>query len=269
MKYTPREITENVNISPTHPLKECGRLIAGITAMIILIYLLLGLAWDLLVARFPHRLEEQLSRYFTTQIADKERTPSELVVQKLVDELAQHLSESTYNFQVHIIESDTINALALPGGHIIIFSGLLKELESENELAMILAHEIGHYVLRHHLRAMGRGAVVAFISTMCFGSDHLIAQFMMNALLTIDLKYSRQQEAAADVFALNLLNAHYHHVGGATDFFHKLEKEPTTPRFLKFFLTHPFAQDRIQNIEKVSQEYHYMIDKLLPLPSSL
>jgi predicted Zn-dependent protease len=88
---------------------------------------------------------------------------------------------------------------------------------------------------------------------------------MMNAMLTVDLKYSRRQETAADLFALNLLQTHYNHVGGATDFLNKLGNQKKSPLFLKFFLTHPFENDRIKNIEKAASEHQYPTGKLRPL----
>jgi Zn-dependent protease with chaperone function len=59
-------------------------------------------------------------------------------------------------YKIHIIPDPRINAMALPGGNIVVFSALIKETGSENELAFVLAHELGHFANRDHLRGLGR-----------------------------------------------------------------------------------------------------------------
>jgi Zn-dependent protease with chaperone function len=63
-----------------------------------------------------------------------------------------------FSYKVSVHDQATVNAVALPGGNIIVFKGLLTELKSENEVAMILAHELGHYAHRDHLHGIGQGA---------------------------------------------------------------------------------------------------------------
>ena len=81
--------------------------------------------------------------------------------------------------------------MALPGGQIMVFSGLLKKVNLENELAMVLGHELGHYAHRDHLRGMGRGLGVTLGLAMLFGQDSAVAGIASDLFLGMEMRYSR------------------------------------------------------------------------------
>ena len=76
-------------------------------------------------------------------------------LQAIVDRLAAELPPSELAYTVHVADSPEANAAVIPGGHIIVMRGLVDEVQSENELAMILGHELGHMRRRHHLKRAG------------------------------------------------------------------------------------------------------------------
>jgi Zn-dependent protease with chaperone function len=155
----------------------------------------------------------------------------------------------------------------LPGNNIIITTALIEGLESENELAFVLAHELGHFANRDHLRGLGRGLVLLTISTILFGADSSVSQVLENSLQNVEMKFSQNQEKKADLFALRLLNERYGHVGGAIDFFEKLKKKEKGGRFLYFFATHPHSLERIRYLKQEIAARGYWVSPYLdPLP---
>jgi Zn-dependent protease with chaperone function len=170
-----------------------------------------------------------------------------------------------YPIIVHISDKKIINAMALPGGHIMVFSGLLKIVTSENEMAFVLAHELGHFNNRDHLRGLGRGIVFAFISTLIGSSDSSIARLAGKTLQVTESGFSREQESAADAFALQTLNCVYGHVGGATNFFNHMPKNLDPGHLGHYFASHPENRKRIQALITLQKEKGYTSGPLTPL----
>ena len=161
MKFTARQPGINVNVSPTHPLKEFAILAGGLLAIVVGVYLALGLAVDLIVPRLSMDLEKKLAGAFVGRLVETEEVDTTTrSLQDLVDRLQDRCAPLPYMITVHVTESDAVNAAALPGGHMVVFTGLLAEMTSENELAFVLAHELGHYANRDHLRGLGRALVL-------------------------------------------------------------------------------------------------------------
>lgn len=267
MKFTPRALKENVNVTPISPLRELFVLLGGILGALLIIYLVLGFALDVLVMRMPEELEAKIGAFFSKNYRLKEPSSNELKIQKLLDELASLVDEKELHLTAYVSDNPEVNALALPGGNVLIFSGLLEEIESENELSMILAHEIGHFINRDHLRGLGRGLVLVAISAVFFGTDSAVADLTQRILLTTDLKFSRRQELAADKFAIRLLNKKYGHIAGSCDFFERVKGKRGETRFLKFLSTHPASADRINLIETEIREKGYLSGDKVPLDS--
>ena len=144
MKYTPRQPESNVNVIPTSPLREFFVLTGGLLGLVVGVYLLLGLAVDLIVPHISTDLEGKMAVYFIGSIDAKDaNSQREYYVQSLMEDLQGRCAKLPYRFKVHVREAPTVNALAFPGGHIIVFTGLLNKVTSENELAFVLAHEMG------------------------------------------------------------------------------------------------------------------------------
>lgn len=254
-----------MNVSQTSPIKELFLLLGGLLGILILIYIVLGLAVDFVVMRLPPDLEKHLGTLFIRAFADQERTPADDYLQEMLDTLVEFSSLPTSGYEVHLIPSADANAVALPGGHIVVLSGLIDELESENELAFILAHELGHFADRDHLKGLGRGVVLTTISTFLVGVDSALTQFLMRSLLNVEMKFSQHQETEADLFALDLLYRRYGHIAGATDFFAKLAEEDPHGRLAYFFATHPYPQDRVETLKQEVEKKEYPLGEELPL----
>lgn len=268
MKFTPKHIEENVNVSKTHPLVELGWLVGGLLLLVVIGYILLGVATEIAVARIPVGAEVWIGEHFTDKMDALESDALQGRLDRLLDGLPGDSPLHEYNFSVQLVENEEINALALPGGLIVVFTGLVEQAESENELAMVLAHELGHFAHRDHLRRLGRGLSLALGAFLVFGEDSATADLVNRLFLVTESHYSRAQEAAADRFGLELLVADYGHAGGATDFFSRVGKD-AGKRAPYLLASHPHPDDRVREIQQMIAANGYRVDAVTELGSDL
>lgn len=266
MRYEPREIEENVNVSSTHPLKELAVLLGGALGILIGVYVLLGFAVDLVVPRLPAGVEEGLGSMYSGMYAGTEETEAGKKLQELLEGLTSKLpDEGEMHYSVHLVNSPVVNAMAVPGGNIVVYSGLIKEMESENELTFVLAHELGHFSNRDHLRGLGRGLVLTVISATILGHDSEVTQFLMNSLVNVEMKFSQKQELRADRFALDLVENRYGHASGSADFFARLAGKKKEGRLAYYFASHPHPEIRVEALEKRISDEGYALKEKAPL----
>ncbi len=273
MKIVPRLPDEQVNLPQGSHLGWFVKLLAGLVAATALLYLMLGLVVEQLASRISVETE---TRIFSGLIAldDDDAAPraAEQQAQALLDRLARQQPGLDYQLQVQIDCDDTVNALALPGGTVRLYHGLLERLDSENELAMVLAHEIGHFVRRDHLRALGRALVPLALATVLglSGADSTVGQLLGSGLDLERLRYSRAQERHADLVGLRLLQGTYGHPGGATATFQHLELDDGLDSWLPEFLsTHPEGAARVTELEQRIAERGWVAQPPTALPEAL
>jgi Zn-dependent protease with chaperone function len=255
VKFIPRRPRDGINLSDTHPLVEASTLIVGVTAIFSVI--VLALVFLIEVALFFVSAEKEAALFrdwlpddLVTVAPDDERLYQ---TQLLVDRLAFHWADSAYEFRVEVDDSRIANAMALPGGLIIVSRGLLDQVRSENELAFVLGHELGHYKNRDHLRALGRGIVLSMFFAVATGSDvaHLGIKVSDLALRG----FSRRQEKKADEFALAVVYTHYGHVNEAWRLFDRWDDGgDALLDLVKYVSTHPSSGDRITDLETLAQQ---------------
>lgn len=264
MKFTPKELKTNVNISSVSPIRDFFELLLKLLGLLLLLYILLGIAVGYIAPRVPIDMELKIGKLFSRQLEPKSKAEEQ--IQPILDELVKNASLPKFNYSVRIVEdSKYINAGALPGGNIVISCALLKEIKSKNELAMILAHELGHFAHRDHLRGLGRSLVFLLLSSITFGADSSISKFIANSITNVEMRFSQTQEKAADIYALDLLNETYGNVAGAVDFFEKMANKEKISRFLYVFASHPYTKDRISTIQEIIKERGYNIQEKIPI----
>ncbi len=268
MNYTPRLPGRNHNVTPVSPLRELLILLGGLLAVIAIMYLLLGLGADLLVSHISPATEQKMASVFSSRFPPHNKpTAREKWLQTIVNTMEKNgCVDLPYPVTVQVANSKAINAVALPGGRIIVFSGLLKIVRSENEMAFILGHELGHFMHRDHLRGLGRGLVFAFISTLTGSSDGSIARLAARMAQVTESGFSRGQEEQADAFGLQMVNCVYGHAGGSTDFFTHMPKNLDPGHIGHYFASHPENKKRIQALLALQQKMGYQSGPLTPLP---
>ncbi len=148
-----------------------------------------------------------------------------------------------FAWRIRIIHDDkTKNAFCTPGGYIYVYTGLIKYLDSEEQLAGVLAHEIGHADLRHSTRQMTQLYGVDVLLSIIAGDKALIKDVSASI---IGLKFSRTHETEADKASVTYLCATDYDAAGGAKFFEKIEAEGggSIPEWLS---THPSPENRIE-----------------------
>lgn len=268
MKFSPRQLDDNVNVSKTHPLAELLWLLGGLILATALVFFLLGFISDWAASKAPVKVENWLGRQALKQFPGEENQALKERLQTLLDKVPSDSKLHDYDFRVFLTESEQVNAVALPGGNILVFAGLLKRIESENELAMILAHELGHFAHRDHLRGLGRGLGLTVAAALLFGEENAASNLVSNTLMSFQVRYSQLQESAADRFALDLLHERYGHVGGSSAFFSRVDKQAGS-RIPYLLASHPHPQARIEALQRLSKEKGYRSETTAPLAEEL
>jgi len=246
-EYIPKELKGNVNISQTSPLKNFFVLLGGLLGIIISLYVILGFAVDIIVPKISINFEKAIGGVFLKKF---KRMDNNRENQNILDRLSREMPASGLTYRVYTVPGKRVNAIALPGGNIILFSGLLDKVGSENEIAFVLAHELGHFANRDHLRGLGRGLVFFVLSVFISGNDSSMTGFIANSLTNVEMKFSQKQEKDADLYALKLLNKSYGKVDGAIEFFKKVSAAVKRGKFFYYFSTHPHPEKRLEFIRQ-------------------
>lgn len=229
---------------------------------------LMGLLTDSLVGSMPIEIEQQLGKILAPAYAEiAEDSPTQQALNDLLDRLETHLPSSQRhdrNYRLFLIQEPTVNAVALPGDTILLYEGLLDRAESENEVAMVLGHELGHFAHRDHLRRLGGTLILKSAIASFFGDAGTLGAIAASSVEAVSRsRYSQSQELEADRFGLELLQQTYGHVGGATDFFERMSREPRAD--FDFLSTHPSPKNRVAELEALIREKKYPVQPPKPL----
>ena len=207
-----------------------------------------------------------MGRQYAEQVDSSSKLIKDPVITEYVNRLGQNLvrnSDSKVPFTIKVIDSDQINAFALPGGFFYVNTGLILAADNEAELAGVMSHEIAHVAACHIAREQTRGTLAQLASIpliMVGGGVGLAVQEAAGLALPMTfLKFSRGFEAEADYLGLQYLYKSGYDPQAFTAFFEKIEaQEKKKPGTLsKAFDTHPPTPDRV---EKSQEE----IQKILP-----
>jgi beta-barrel assembly-enhancing protease len=162
---------------------------------------------------------------------------------------------------VKIIKDDkTLNAFCTPGGYIYVYTGLIKYLDSEDQLAGVLGHEIAHADNRHSMQQVvqlfGVQALASIGAQVVTknsgeGTQKAAVTAAQVASALVGLKFSRAHETDADNSSVHYLCDTDYNAAGSAGFFEKISKEPTPPEWLS---THPNPANRVQNIYNESKQ---------------
>jgi predicted Zn-dependent protease len=153
-------------------------------------------------------------------------------------------------FEIAVIDSPEVNAFCLPGGKMVIYTGLLKAARTPEEVAGVLSHEMAHATLRHGLQSVVRSAGVVIAAELLIGDAAglvaLGAELGQQAALT---SYSREQETEADVEGVRMLHAAAIDPLSLAEFFeHLKEQGQDVPAAIAWISTHPQHDVRIASI---------------------
>lgn len=229
MSYENPPVPHEVNVSRENVVAEFLRLCAGVALLAALAAALLYVAGGWLARQVPFRWEASMAdgRVIGAELLDTDGAvlpPAQRVrVEAYLQALAGSLTDAMplpdgMQVHVHLVDSDVPNAFATLGGQVVVTRGLYRRMPSENALAMVLAHELGHLRHRDPIAALGGRAAVATALAL-LGDGQALAPPMA---AVVQLGYSRNAETRADDDALLALRQTYGHVRGAADVFRVL-----------------------------------------------
>jgi len=209
--------------------------------------------------------EIQLGEQLAEQIEQKEKISTDAELQAYVTAIGERLSRVStrqdvpYRFTV-IDNPDTVNAFALPGGHMYFYTGLMKLCENEAELAAVMAHEMAHVAAHHHGEAMTRQVGYGFLMQAVFGEDPSTLVTLASNLLGTGIMsyYSRDNEREADALAMEFLFRSGYNPDAMISFMHKLMEEERRAgggRPMPIFASHPPTQERLERLQNLAQRY--------------
>jgi Zn-dependent protease with chaperone function len=177
--------------------------------------------------------------------------PASELVQQIVDRLKPHAKYPEMKFKVSVVEGSEVNAFALPGGQMVVYTGLIKEAKSAEQIAGVLAHEMSHATLRHGIERIGQSlGVVAAIQLLVGDVGGLLALGAQVAQTSILTSYSRTAETEADLEGVRMLHEAKIDPQAMADFFDMLkQKMGDLPDAVAWISTHPQHETRVQNIQ--------------------
>lgn len=207
--------------------------------------------------------EIALGKQVAQEVERQARIVDDPIISEYVNRVGQNLvrnSDVKVPVTIKVLDSEDVNAMALPGGFFYVNSGLIMKAESESELAGVMAHEIAHIAARHGTKQATRGQLVnlATIPLIFMGgwTGYGIRQATSIVVPIGFLSFSRGFEAEADLLGLQYLYKAGYDPTAFVDFFEKIQsdekKKPGT--MAKVFSSHPLTDDRIKTAQKNIQE---------------
>jgi len=217
--------------------------------------------------------EMQLGRQLAMEVEQQAKMVDDPVITEYVNRVGQNVvlhSDAKVPFTIKVIDSDEVNAFALPGGYFFVNKGLILAADNEAELAGVMAHEIAHVCARHAMENQGKGTFInyAAIAGVLFGGA-IVAGVLQNAggILAgmASLKFTRAAETEADNLGTQYLYAAGYDPTAMSTMFEKLasqnKKKPGT--VAKLFSTHPQSIDRrdtsLQLVARFPEKEEYVI----------
>jgi len=217
----------------------------------------------------PTSQEVAIGQAMAEEVAATEKELPDSAWQAYITEVGQRLVQVSdrrdiqYHFKV--IESDQINAFAAPGGYVYFYTGLLRMMENEAELAAVMSHEISHVVARHGIKRLQAAMGVSLAYELVFGDD--ASQTFQTAvgvgMSLLFASYSRENEREADDYAVTyMIRSGYDPTAMETMFDKLAASGSPSNAFERLISSHPDTQERIRNTKSA-------VARNKPLPPNL
>lgn len=253
----PRTFSQRLNMS-----------VAGVVGTLLLL-LLLGLwaayVWLLPAIAsyaakvFPKDYEIELGQKMYASVLEGEQIDSTKTV--AINQFFNQLNiEKSYPVKITVVNSNVINAFAMPGGGIVVYDAILNNMNSPEQLAALLAHEYSHVELKHATRNLFRTLSGYLFLSIIFGDMSGVGGVLIeNAHELRNLSYNRDLETEADNHGLKILEQNSISNQGMIDLFELLKKESNGVQVNELISTHPDLDNRIKNVQEYTSQHPYKI----------
>jgi len=184
-------------------------------------------------------------------------------VKRYLESLGRSDLLAGYNWEFNLVEDDSINAWAMPGGKVVIYTGILPVTRDETGLAVVMGHEVAHAVAKHGSERMSQALLsqlggvalsVALSQNPSATNNLFMAAYGLGTQVGILLPYSRLQESEADRLGLNFMAMAGYDPRQADDFWERMAAQKQGKAPPEFLSTHPSDQRRIKDIQKYIPE---------------
>lgn len=252
MQFTPKipEQTADVSVGKRSWKEQVE------TAVMFLLFLaavwwFTGLLGTFVGARIPDAWERKLSGAGGL-MAEGGDTGTLDRAQAILNKLLEGESIRKLEYRLMVMDAEGANAFAIPGGWIAVTTGLLSAVSSEEGLAFVLAHEVGHHQYRHMTRRLGRTLLQGLILGVMFGQQDAMGLTDSAARLA-EAGYSRDDEREADDYALRLVHRKYGSTDAALEFFRFVTENEEEFVWQSFAGSHPPTQERIDALTELQE----------------
>lgn len=205
--------------------------------------------------------EWQLGQQLSQEIARQVRINNDPAINSYIRNMGQRIVAQTnmanlpWNF--YVVDDPSINAFAVPGGHVYVHTGLIANSDNASELAGVMAHEIAHVLARHSTEQISRQYGLQMLASVVLGQNPgQLAQIAASIVGTGAMaRFSREAEREADELGIQAMHrAGYNPAGMASMFEELLEHRQSSPgRIEQFFSTHPVTEERIRDARNRAQ----------------
>jgi predicted Zn-dependent protease len=175
------------------------------------------------------------------------------ILDKIKERLCEGAAINKRDIHVHLVESSEINAFALPGNHLVVYTGLIKRCDSVSELCGVMAHEIGHLQLKHVMKRLaGKMGITVLASVVTNGNSEVVGNIIE---LLSSSAFERKQEAEADAFAVDCLHRAHINQEGFSNFMLKIaEIHSAVPEVMEWISSHPDSRKRAEEIRTLASK---------------
>ena len=268
---------EGINSSDEHPLREFAWLIGASLVTLAAVVVLVGWGARWLAPRLPFAAEVALAQRVLDKPANAvnpAHASRSAALQALAERIAAKMNlPDGMRLVVTYDDAPLVNAYATIGGRIRVFKGLLQQLDSEDALAALLAHEIAHVKHRHVAANAGRGiALSLLLGLVSADAGAAVAQSVLGTATGLALLgYSREQETQADEEGLAAVVALYGHGRGVVELFKRLDAASTgAGPPIEVLRSHPLTAARVEAVREQARRAGWpTTGEITPLPSAL
>jgi len=192
-------------------------------------------------------------------------------VQRVGNHIANAAKDKYYAWEFIVIRSQDINAFCLPGGKVIVYTGLFQFIDNDAELACVLSHEIGHAIARHggenisrqYMQQLGAVALSSAVSSS-ENYELWMGAYGLGTDLGVMLPFSREQEYEADQIGLILMAKAGYDPRAALTFWNKFKNLQNYGPLEEFFATHPMGEKRIEEINALMPDTMQIYELIQP-----
>lgn len=221
------------------------------------------------VKRFAKENEKKLGKLILETITSSSEEIKNEKIRAVIDSIMVRICRTQAvrceDIKVHVIRNSEINAFALPDNHMIIHTGLIEYAENANEVAGVMAHEIGHMEKNHVMKKLTKEIGIEMLFAMV-GGDAGFEILRQTGKVLSSTAFDRSQEQEADDYAIQVLAGSDIDPQHLSNFFFRLGQKHNIPEELAWISTHPETNERAAEIIKKKKEYEYEERVIIKFP---